>query len=270
MKDEGGILGVWKERGIFVLAAAALVAYSAWLVLSQGSRDAEAFGIHEQGSGRDRTDQRYVPRHRTFALPVALYDDADALFAKGEPDAYWGGSLRRVWVKPRVEKPKEVLRLPPPPPTIPAPVMLLPVPGPTLGFTGALPRWPEPPPSRVVRTTQLTRPGFEPGVDEEEDGGKEAPFSDLWRGLRTGKRYRIFASVKVMSKHMDDMLGNEPSRLLESAEILEGEERGVEVLVLKVRPTRTGTPWYQVRHKRVEGWVNGITLKGKRIERVRP
>ena len=150
MRERRGLLGAWKERGLFAAVAVAFVWYSLWLALASPRA-----GTHPETPGREANDQRYVRRPGTPALPA----DADAVFAAPEERAYWDGSLRRVWVEPKVERPKVKLRLDPPPPMIPAPPMLLPVPGPTLAFSSALPRWPEVPPVKA----------------EEEAGGEEAP-----------------------------------------------------------------------------------------------
>ena len=48
-------------------------------------------------------------------------------------------------MEPKVEVVKTVLRLDPPPPTVPAPPMLLPLPGPALEASAGLRRWPEMP-----------------------------------------------------------------------------------------------------------------------------
>jgi hypothetical protein len=148
MRGEGGVLNAWKERGLFFLLAAAFVGEVLWMALASGPEapGAGVADLHEK-------DQRCRRARRTLALPA----DAEDVFAEAEPGAYFDGSLRRVWVEPKVEVVKAVLRLDPPPPTVPAPPMLLPLPGPTLEASAGLRRWPEMP-SMVTEGTKEAAP----------------------------------------------------------------------------------------------------------------
>lgn len=175
MRDEGGVLNRWKERGLFALAAAALVAYAVWLALARASGNAPA-GARARDE-RDEKDQRYVRASGGLVLPA----DAEGVFAGAEPEAYFDASLRRVWVEPRPEEVKVALRLDAPPPTVPAPPMLLPVPGPTLGFTSALRRWPEMPAEAVEEEEPVD-------VEPVEEAGPAAREPALPRSALTPRR----------------------------------------------------------------------------------
>ena len=140
MMDEGGVLNAWKERGLFVLTAAALAAYLGPAALEAARRGLGA-SVPQAAGGAAHTeekDQRYVRASAGPALPA----DARAVFAGLGRDAYFDEALRRVWVEPKAVVVKAVMRLDPPPPMVPAPPMLLPVPGPALDSTAGLPRWP--------------------------------------------------------------------------------------------------------------------------------
>jgi hypothetical protein len=145
MKGEGGVLNAWRERGLFVLVAAAFVGEVLLTTLAPrpDAAGAGVAGLHEK-------DQRWHRARGTLALPA----DAGAVFAGAEPGAYFDCSLRRVWVEPKVEVVKQVLLLDPPPPTVPAPPMLLPLPGPTLEASAGLRRWPEMPAMAVGGTEE--------------------------------------------------------------------------------------------------------------------
>ena len=134
MKDEGTVVERLKERTLFAATAVALGAYVAAWVLAAGEAPAD---------GRDQGASGQLYRRRT--APAVLPAGSDEVFASADPAAYWDETLARAWVEPKREKPKIVVRLDPPRPTVPAPPMLLPVPGPALEFTSDLPRWPEGP-----------------------------------------------------------------------------------------------------------------------------
>lgn len=140
MRDEGGVLNAWKERGLFLLTAAALAAYLGSAVLGGASRPSNSSATQAVvGSAHtDEKDQRYVRAPAGPALPA----DAGAVFAGADRDAYFDEALRRVWVEPKAKVVKAVMHLDPPPPMLRAPPMLLPVPGPALDSTAWLPRWP--------------------------------------------------------------------------------------------------------------------------------
>ena len=140
MTDEGDVLNVWKERGLFFLTAAVLAAYlgPAALDLARGGSKSSAQQAFGGAAHTEEKDQRYVRAPAGPALPA----DAGAVFAEPDGDAYFDEELRRVWVEPKAKVVKAVMRLDPPPPMLPAPPMLLPVPGPALDSTAGLPRWP--------------------------------------------------------------------------------------------------------------------------------
>ena len=197
MTGEGGLLSAWKERGLFILTAVAFAGYVIWLFLAAPTDglDAETLG----GAGREEKDQRYVRAAGRPALPA----DAAEVFARPGKDAYFDEALRRVWVEPQKEAFRPVMRLAPPPPVVPAPPMLLPVPGPALHATAGLLRWPAMPVSIVEeeeeaaegeRGNTLTRSQRVGAADEKRQDVKprvERPRGETSRDPRTrGRRGR--------------------------------------------------------------------------------
>lgn len=126
-----GRLLAWKEKAAFLAALAALAAYGADWALSSAARTTRR-------ASEGPAEQRYVVSSRFEPLPAG----GSAVFASAEESAYWAESARRVWVQPKIERQRQEVRLELPSPTVPAPPMLLTIPGPALEFTSALPRWP--------------------------------------------------------------------------------------------------------------------------------
>ena len=174
MRDEGSVLDRWKERAVAALALAALVTYALRFALSPASGDA---GLAAARNAPRDEDQRYVRASDGLALPA----DAEAVFATEEPDAYFDAEARRVWVEAKAVEVRSVLRLDPPPATVPAPPMLLPVPGPTLGFTSGLRRWPQMPPVAAAEE----RP-----TEAEAEAAREKPAAARGPGRAKQKRPR--------------------------------------------------------------------------------
>ena len=138
MQARPSALARWQERWLFGAVALGLAAYvGLWaLEYATGPR---------VGSGSPAGKQTYARASEPEPLPAR----GTEVFASGEPTRYWDGTRRRIWVDPHVVGPPpdiESAKLTPPPSTVPAPPMLLPLPGPALEFTDGLPRWPEGPP----------------------------------------------------------------------------------------------------------------------------
>ena len=127
----------WKERGLFAVVAVALAGYVAAWVLGGVAADV--------WSGRSAGEQRYARAREPEPLPAG----AQGVFASDDPSDHWKESRGRIWVAAKGEVAEwkvEEVELAPPPASVPAPPMLLPVPGPAIECTGDLPRWPAGPP----------------------------------------------------------------------------------------------------------------------------
>lgn len=129
--SEGSAMVKWKERLAFLAACALIVAYVVSWALS--SRETASIDVD---TGRA---QRYVlASGANLSLP-----EAGSVFASGESDAYFDGSIPMRWVRPKVvveqTKPVEISL---PKPFFRGPPMLLPIPGPAVEYSSSLPRWP--------------------------------------------------------------------------------------------------------------------------------
>jgi len=131
-------LARWKERWLFAAVAVTLAGYVGLWALAHATGP-------RVGSGQPVAKQTYARASEPEPLPAR----GTEVFASGEPARYWDGTRRLIWVEPKEDviikeiKPAKLL---PPPSTVPAPPMLLPLPGPALEFSDGLPRWPEGPP----------------------------------------------------------------------------------------------------------------------------
>jgi len=124
---------MWKERLLFLAAAAALGGYVALWVLG------EAVSGKSQAPSLD--EQTYVRSGELGPLPTGVA----AVFASGDPADSWDDTVPRRYVQPKAAvaaEDTESVDLTPPPASVPAPPMLLPLPGPAPEFTDGLPRWP--------------------------------------------------------------------------------------------------------------------------------
>ena len=125
-----------KERLLFLAVSAALAGYAAFWVLG------EAMGGDEPE--KPIAEQTYVRAGALEPFP----DGAGDVLASGDPADSWDPSVPRRYVQPKatvVSKSVEAVDLSPPPASVPAPPMLLPLPGPAPEFSEGLPRWPDPP-----------------------------------------------------------------------------------------------------------------------------
>ena len=124
---------MWKERLLFLAASAALAGYVAIWVLGEV--------VSSKGPDPSLDEQTYVRSGELGPLPTGVA----AVFASDDPADSWDKSLPRRYVEPKaadvVEAPESV-DLTPPPASVPAPPMLLPLPGPAPEFADGLPRWP--------------------------------------------------------------------------------------------------------------------------------
>lgn len=124
---------MWKERLLFLAVSAALAGYVALWVLGEA--------VARKGPEPPLDEQRYVRAGALKAFPEGATD----VFASGDPADSWDESVPRRYVQPKVVMAAldpESVDLAPPPASVPAPPMLLPLPGPAPEFTDGLPRWP--------------------------------------------------------------------------------------------------------------------------------
>jgi hypothetical protein len=124
---------MWKERLLFLAVSAALVGYVGLWVLGEA--------VSSKGPAPPLDEQTYVRSGGLGPLPTGVA----AVFASGDPADSWDPSLPRRYVEPKeavVSEDPESVDLTPPPASVPAPPMLLPLPGPAPEFTDGLPRWP--------------------------------------------------------------------------------------------------------------------------------
>jgi hypothetical protein len=127
---------MWKERLLFLAVSAVLGGYVALWVLG------EAVSGKSQAPSLDK--QTYVRSGELGPLPKGV----EAVFASSNPADSWDESLPRIYVQPTVVEPtkeSESVELQPPPASVPAPPMLLPLPGPAPEYSDGLPRWPNVP-----------------------------------------------------------------------------------------------------------------------------
>jgi hypothetical protein len=127
---------MWKERALLLAVSAALAGYVALWVLGEAVAGKDAAPLLDE--------QRYVRSGSLEAFPEGAAD----VFASGDRDDSWDESIPRRYVQQKtavVTKDPESVSLKPPPASVSAPPMLLPLPGPTLENSEGLPRWPNPP-----------------------------------------------------------------------------------------------------------------------------
>ena len=120
----------WKERGVFLVACAALAGYvGLWMLTAPSEADTKLTG----------GQQTFVQSKKSL-VPLP---ESSTVFAASEADAYWDESLPMRWVVPKViEVTRDPITLDLPTPAYPVPSTLLPVPGPAVEFSKDLPRWP--------------------------------------------------------------------------------------------------------------------------------
>ena len=127
---------MWKERVLLLVVSAALAGYAALWILDEA--------VTGDGSGPPLDKQAYVRSGSLETLPGRAED----VFASEDPADSWDESVPRRYVQPRAAvavKAPETVELSPPPASVPAPPMLLPLPGPAPGHCDGLPRWPAAP-----------------------------------------------------------------------------------------------------------------------------
>jgi len=127
---------MWKERVLLLAVSAALAGYAALWILDEA--------VAREDSAPPVEKQTYVPSGSTGALPGRGED----VFASENAADSWDESAPRRYVQPRAAvavKAPDRVELSPPRATVPAPPMLLPLPGPAPEHSRGLPRWPAAP-----------------------------------------------------------------------------------------------------------------------------
>ncbi|MHC4200856.1 MAG: hypothetical protein ACYSU0_12765, partial [Planctomycetota bacterium] len=124
MQAQPSTLVRWKERWLFAAVAVVLVGYVGLWVLAHATGP-------DVGSAQPVAKQTYARASEPEPLP----ERGTEIFASGELARYWDETRRLIWVEPKekvVEREIKPAKLTPPPSTVPAPPMLLPLPGPAL------------------------------------------------------------------------------------------------------------------------------------------
>ena len=126
----------WRERLLFLAVSVALAGYAALWALDEA--------VARDNSGPPLDEQKYARSGELEAFPEGAAD----VFASADQADSWDESVPRIYVQPKaavVAKDPKSVDLTPPPASVPAPPMLLPLPGPALEYSEGLPRWPNPP-----------------------------------------------------------------------------------------------------------------------------